>query len=54
MPKLYMFPGSPPSRSIQICAKALGLELEEHYVNIHKREQFKPEFVKVCFTNIFR
>lgn len=50
-PKLYLYEVGAPSRSILITAAAIGLELEKQVVDILKKEQLAPEFVKVRFLN---
>lgn len=49
-PKLYMVESSPPVRSVLICAKAIGLELELEELDVFKGAQNTPEYLKV---NIF-
>lgn len=43
----YYSPLSPPCRSVQLVAKALGLELNLKLVNMLEKEHLKPEFVKI-------
>lgn len=44
---LYYMAASAPCRSIQMVAKAIGVELNLKSVNLMTGEQLKPEFVKV-------
>ena len=46
-PTLYMLPASPAVRSVQITAKAIGLQMEEKLVDLSKGEHLKPEYLKV-------
>nr|APX61032.1 putative glutathione S-transferase epsilon class member 4 [Leptinotarsa decemlineata] len=46
-PKLYWFLDSPPARAVVLVAKQLEVELELIEVNLSKREQYKPEFLKM-------
>lgn len=46
-PKLYMLPASPAVRSVLMCAKALGLDLDLKTVNLMNGEHLTPEFLKV-------
>lgn len=46
-PKLFVVDGSPAQRSVLMCAKALGLELEFQTVDLWKGEHLEPEFLKV-------
>lgn len=46
-PKLYMTELSPPVRSVLITAAALGVELEKQYLDLLKKEQLSPDFLKV-------
>lgn len=43
----YYTPMSPPSRTILVVAKALGIELELKEVDLLKGEHLTPEFLKV-------
>ncbi|XP_029709235.1 glutathione S-transferase 1-like [Aedes albopictus] len=45
--KLYSFPLSPPGRTVQLTAKALGLELEFHSVSVLAKEHLTDEFIKM-------
>ncbi|KXJ72418.1 hypothetical protein RP20_CCG018086 [Aedes albopictus] len=49
MPKpiLYLIHLSPPCRTVELCAKALGVELELKEVNLLGGEHLKPEFLKL-------
>jgi glutathione S-transferase len=42
--KLYMTPTSPNARRVRLTAAVLGLQLEEHNVDLAKGEQRTPEF----------
>lgn len=44
----YYVPGSAPCRSVQMTAKAVGVELNLKLINLLAGEQLKPEFIKVC------
>ncbi|CAG9839372.1 unnamed protein product [Diabrotica balteata] len=46
-PTLYMIPFSSAARSVILCAKALGVELNEKQVDLLNREQFTQEFLKL-------
>ncbi|KAJ3663901.1 hypothetical protein Zmor_008119 [Zophobas morio] len=46
-PTLYMLPASPAVRSVQITAKAIGLQMEEKLVDLSKGEHLKPEYLKL-------
>ncbi|CAH0546313.1 unnamed protein product [Brassicogethes aeneus] len=46
-PKLYMIPPSPPVRSVLLTAKALDLNLDLINVDLLKKENMKPEFLKL-------
>lgn len=43
---------SPPARSVLICAKAIGLELEQQHVDLLTGEHLKPEFLKVSLLQV--
>lgn len=43
----YYVPGSAPCRAVLLAAKAVGIELNLHHVDLMKGEQLAPEFVKV-------
>ncbi|XP_062552005.1 glutathione S-transferase 1-like [Armigeres subalbatus] len=45
--KLYGFHISPPVRTVQLTAKALGLDLEFHTVNVLNEEHLTDEFKKL-------
>lgn len=45
--KLYYAPYSPPARSVLMTADYLGLTLDLHVVDLLKKENMKPEYVKV-------
>uniref|UniRef100_A0A023EK58 glutathione transferase n=1 Tax=Aedes albopictus TaxID=7160 RepID=A0A023EK58_AEDAL len=45
--QLYTAKLSPPGRSVELTAKALGLELELHPINLIAGDHLKPEFVKM-------
>uniref|UniRef100_A0A023EK53 glutathione transferase n=1 Tax=Aedes albopictus TaxID=7160 RepID=A0A023EK53_AEDAL len=45
--QLYTAKLSPPGRSVELTAKALGLELEIHPINLIAGDHLKPEFVKM-------
>lgn len=53
VPILYMFPPSPPVRSVLLCTKALGLNLEIKTVNLSNGEHLAPEFVQVNILHFF-
>ncbi|EAT40304.1 AAEL007951-PA [Aedes aegypti] len=44
---LYTLHVSPPCRAVELCAKALGLELEQKTVNLLTKEHLTPEFMKM-------
>lgn len=46
-PKLYMIAASPPVRSVLLCAKAIGLELDLQEVDLVNGDHLKPEYLKV-------
>jgi len=43
----YYFPVSPPSRTVILLAKALGIHFNLKIVNIPMGEHLKPEFLQV-------
>lgn len=43
----YYVPGSAPCRAVLLAAKAVGIELNLHHVDLMKGEQLAPEFVKM-------
>lgn len=43
----YYSPLSPPCRSIQLVAKALGIELNLKLINMFEKEHLKPEYIKI-------
>ncbi|XP_031347627.1 glutathione S-transferase 1-like [Photinus pyralis] len=45
-PKLYIFNGSPPARTVLITAKAVGLNVEAHVFTTNQ-ELKSPEFLKI-------
>lgn len=51
---LYHFPPSAPSRGALLVAKVLGIDVDVQYVDLFKKEQLKPDFVKVSFMKIHR
>lgn len=44
---LYTAKLSPPGRSVELTAKALGLDLDIKPINLIAGDHLKPEFVKV-------
>nr|WET52666.1 glutathione S-transferase [Phaedon brassicae]WET52791.1 glutathione S-transferase [Phaedon brassicae] len=46
-PKLYMINGSPGVRSVLMCAKAIGLDLEFINVDLFSGDHLKPEYLKI-------
>lgn len=44
---LYYISASPPSRSVLLTAKALGIELDLRTVNLFEDDHLKPEYIKV-------
>lgn len=48
--KLYMYPASPPVRSVLLCAKALGVPLELKITNLLKGDHLTDEYLQV---NVF-
>nr|APX61033.1 putative glutathione S-transferase epsilon class member 5 [Leptinotarsa decemlineata] len=46
-PKLYWILASPPARAVVFCARQLEIELDLIEVDILKKEQYKPEFLKL-------
>lgn len=49
---LYHFPPSAPSRSALLVARALGIDVDVQVVDLFKKEQLKPEFIKVIRKTI--
>lgn len=49
--KLYYIDLSSPARSVLLTAKALDLQLDLIRVDLTKREQLSPEFLKVVKKN---
>ncbi|KAF2902737.1 hypothetical protein ILUMI_03445 [Ignelater luminosus] len=47
LPKLYMFDASPPSRSVLLTAKALGITLDLIRLNLTKADHLTPEYLKM-------
>lgn len=47
MVTLYHFPPSAPSRGAVLAAKALGIKADIQIVDLFKKEQLKPDFIKV-------
>ncbi|XP_065073872.1 glutathione S-transferase 1-like [Ochlerotatus camptorhynchus] len=45
--QLYTAKLSPPGRSVELTAKALGLDLEVHPINLIAGDHLKPDFVKM-------
>ncbi|XP_062547678.1 glutathione S-transferase 1-like [Armigeres subalbatus] len=45
--QLYTAKLSPPGRAVEMTAKALGLELDIHPINLIAGDHLKPEFVKM-------
>jgi len=45
-PKVYSIRASPPVRAVFMCAKALGLKVEEIFVNLLEGEHLKEDFLK--------
>lgn len=43
----YYLPASAPCRSVQMVAKAVGVELNCKYLDLMSGEHLKPEFIKV-------
>ena len=43
----YYLPGSAPCRAVQLTAIAVGVTLNEKYLDLMKGEQLTPEFIKV-------
>ncbi|CAH1169702.1 unnamed protein product [Phaedon cochleariae] len=46
-PTLYMIPASPAVRSVTICAKAIGVDLNLKNVDLFSGEHLKPEYLKI-------
>ncbi|CAH1154586.1 unnamed protein product [Phaedon cochleariae] len=46
-PTLYMIPPSPPVRSVNMCAKAIGVDLNYINVDLFTGDHLKPEFLKI-------
>lgn len=46
-PTLYYMDLSPPSRSVLLTAAALGIELKLKNIDLFKKEQLNPEYIKV-------
>lgn len=52
---LYMSTLSPPVRAVLFTAASLGVDMEHKDIDLLKKEQFDPEFVKVSkivFTSL--
>lgn len=49
---LYTAKISPPGRSVELTAKALGLGLEIRQVNLLAGEHLKPEYLKVRWVRV--
>lgn len=47
-PIVYTLYLSPPSRAVDLCAAALGIELERKVMNLLEREHLDPKFLKVA------
>lgn len=45
----YYVPGSAPCRSVQMTAKAVGVELNLKLTDLMAGEHLKPEFIKVNY-----
>ncbi|XP_075148968.1 glutathione S-transferase 1-1-like [Haematobia irritans] len=43
----YYLPPSPPCRSVEMAAKAIGITLNKKIVNTMAKEQLDPEFIKI-------
>lgn len=43
----YYLPPSPPCRSVEMCAKAVGVQLNKKIINVFAGEQMNPEFIKI-------
>lgn len=43
--------GTPNGLKVAIALEELGLEYENHIINIDKREQFAPDFLKISPNN---
>lgn len=52
-PILYQIPLSPPVRAVLLVADAIGLELELRYVDLMKKEQLNPEYIKVSKLKLY-
>lgn len=48
-PVLYTIHLSPPCRTVELCAKALDVELELKEMDLLGGEHLKPEFLKVDY-----
>lgn len=46
-PVIYTFNLSPPCRAVDLCANALGIDLERKVINLLTGDQLKPEFLKI-------
>lgn len=44
---LYHYPRSAPSRFALLVARLLGLDVDVHIIDLSKKEQLTPEFLKV-------
>lgn len=49
---IYHFPKSAPSRNALLVARALGLDVDVHIVDLAKKEQLKPEFLQVIYVKL--
>lgn len=49
---LYYLPGSAPCRSVQMAAKAVGVDLNLKLTNLMAGEHLKPEFLAVSIFHI--
>lgn len=43
----YYLPPSPPCRAVEMCAKAVGVQLNKKFLNLALGEHLKPEFTKI-------
>lgn len=46
-PELYLDKRSPPVRSVLMLVEALGIEVEEKFIDLSKGEHFEEHFLKV-------
>lgn len=48
---LYFTPGSPPARAVLLFIRYLGIDVEVKTLNLLKKEQYAPEYLKLNPTH---